>query len=135
MAINVDSHYALNFGLSGLPVDAEFPASALPEQRSIPPTGMPFVGEVDKLLAANGTASRIDEWVTPQTVSPDVLGSTGFNDALESVQRRLAERSAADSRDLPPESAAVLRRLAREVNLQISMRSLARENQNLLLAG
>ena len=43
MATTIDSSYALNFGLAGLPVEAEFPTAALPDSRAIPPTGMPYV--------------------------------------------------------------------------------------------
>lgn len=78
MATTIDSSYALNFGLAGLPVEAEFPTAALPDSRAIPPTGMPYVGEVDRLLAAGGTSALIRQWGHPKTVSPEVLSSSGL---------------------------------------------------------
>jgi hypothetical protein len=136
MASSIDSNYALNFGLAGLPVEADFPATALPESRAIPPTGMPYVGEVDRLLAAGGTSAVIRQWAQPRIDSPDVLSSSGFNDALEQVRLRLESRSrTAGEGNGSPEVDLALRRLAAEVRQMISLRDLVRQNQSLLLQG
>ena len=136
MATSIDSTYALNFGLSGLPVDADFPSAALPESRSIPPTGMPFVGEVDRLLAAGGTGELIRQWGQPHTVSADVLTGSGFTDALEQVNQRLDARPRPPGdRNESPDTELALRRLNAEVRQMLSLRDLVRQNQSLLLQG
>ncbi|MFZ9508262.1 MAG: hypothetical protein ACO29W_14750 [Burkholderiaceae bacterium] len=136
MATTIDSSYALNFGLAGLPVEAEFPTAALPDSRAIPPTGMPYVGEVDRLLAAGGTSALIRQWGHPKTVSPEVLSSSGFTDALEQVRQRLDARPrAAGERSDAPEVDLALRRLNAEVRQMLSLRDLVRQNQSLLLQG
>ena len=136
MATSIDSNYALNFGLSGLPVDADFPSGALPESRSIPPTGMPFVGEVDRLLSAGGTGELIRQWGQPRTVSADVLTGGGFTDALEQVRQRLDARPrSSGERNESAEVELVLRRLNAEVRQMLSLRDLVRQNQSLLLQG
>jgi hypothetical protein len=136
MANSIDSNYALNFGLAGLPVEADFPAAALPESRAIPPTGMPYVGEVDRLLAAGGTSALIRQWAQPRIESPEVLSSSGFTDALEQVKLRLESRSRAGAEgNASPEVDLALRRLASEIRQMISLRDLVRQNQSLLLQG
>lgn len=137
MATIIDSGYALNFGLSGLPVEADFPSAALPESRAIPPTGMPFVGEVDRLLAAGGTSEVIRQWGQPATVSLEVLSGSGFTEALEQVKQRLDARSTppGDRGTESPEAEHALRRLNAELRQMLALRDLVRHNQSLLLQG
>ncbi len=133
---SIDSNYALNFGLAGLPVEADFPAAALPESRAIPPTGMPYVGEVDRLLAAGGTSALIRQWAQPRIESLEVMNSSGFTEALEQVKLRLESTPrAAGDRAETPEVELALRRLGAEVRQMISLRDLVRHNQSLLLQG
>ena len=136
MATSIDSSYALNFGLAGLPVEADFPSTSLPDSRAIPPTGMPYVGEVDRLLAAGGTAELIRQWGLPNAVSAGVLSSSGFTDALDQVRQRLDTRPRVQpERGDAPEVELALRRLNAEVRQMLSLRDLVRQNQSLLLQG
>ncbi len=136
MTVHIDSGYALNFGLAGAPVQADFPGAALPEQGSAQPNSMPFVGELDRLLSPRGSAQVLSAWIVPRTTSQEVLSPGGFTDALDSAARRLNERQSDVAGDAtPPDAAAALRRLARELRDQLALRGLARENQSLLLQG
>lgn len=136
MATSIDSNYALNFGLAGLPVEADFPAAGLPESRAIPPTGMPYVGEVDRLLAAGGTAALIRQWAQPKIASLEVMSTSGFSDALEQVRQRLEARARGTSEGgASPEVELSLRRLASEIRQMTALRDLVRLNQSLLLQG
>lgn len=136
MTVQIDAGYALNFGLAGAPVQADFPGAALPERVSAQPNSMPFVGELDRLLLPRGSAQTLSAWIQPRPSSQEVLSPGGFTDALESAARRLTERQSDGTSEVtPPEAAAALRRLARELRDQLALRGLARENQNLLLQG
>ena len=133
MATSIDSSYALNFGLAGLPVEADFPSSSLPDYRAIPPTGMPYIGEVDRLLAAGGTTELIRQWGLPKTVSAEVLSTGGFTDALDQVRERLDARPRGTSD--APDTELTLRRLNAELRQMLALRDLVRQNQSLLLQG
>lgn len=133
MATSIDASYALNFGLAGLPVEADFPSSSLPDYRAIPPTGMPYIGEVDRLLAPGGTAELIRQWGLPKTVSSEVLSSGGFTDALAQIRERLDSRPRTNGE--APETELALRRLNAEVRQMLALRDLVRQNQSLLLQG
>lgn len=136
MATSIDSSYALNFGLAGLPVEADFPSASLPDSRAIPPTGMPYIGEVDRLLAAGGTAELIRQWGLPSAVSAEVLSTGGFTDALDQIRQRIDARPKVQAeRGDAPDVELTIGRLNAEVRQTLSLRDLVRQNQSLLLQG
>lgn len=124
MSLDVSAaRYALNYGLTEQ-VDAAPLAQRLPDAGFMQPNELPFVGEVDRLLSANGSTAVLRQWAQPESSESSVRTPGGYQDALESALARLKASTAPDGL---AESDAKLRQMRRVLDEMLPQMGLARD--------